>query len=236
MNRKILLCLLPLSFAGAGCASGAAAIRPEPVVAECPATIASTSVAPDVGTKPPLPAAAELQAVASQDRKPEPSSASQAKTAPVAPPPAPSFPDRQSVEALDELARTIPVAIGAHAATITLPSDDYFDAGSSKLNESARWRLDDIARTLAAQSGRTIAVRVYTDTLGDRSESLRLSQERATTLRDFLTTKGVQAEVVRAEGMGAEHPVADNATAAGRASNRRIEIVIEVSHDSAARR
>jgi outer membrane protein OmpA-like peptidoglycan-associated protein len=166
-----------------------------------------------------------MQAVASQDRKPEPSSASQAKAAP-ATPPVPGFPDRQSV----------PVDMGKHAATITLPSDDYFEAGSAKMTESARWRLDDIARALAAQAGRTIAVRVYTDTLGDRSESLRLSQDRAATLRDFLTTKGVQADVVRAEGMGAEHSIADNSTAAGRASNRRIELVIEVSHDSAARR
>ena len=47
--------------------------------------------------------------------------------------------------------------------------------------------------------------------------------------RRYLTLRGVPADGVRAEGMGPVHPVADNASAAGRASNRRIEIVIEVS-------
>jgi outer membrane protein OmpA-like peptidoglycan-associated protein len=177
-----------------------------------------------------------MQPAASPDRKPEENAPAQAKTVPATPPPPPEFPDRRSVEALDRLARTIPVDIGKHAATITLPSDDYFDVGGAKLTDSARWRLDDVARALAAQSGRTIVVRVYTDTLGDRSESLRLSQDRATTLRDYLMAKGVPLDVLRAEGMGPEHPVADNATAAGRASNRRIEVVIEVNHDSVARR
>jgi outer membrane protein OmpA-like peptidoglycan-associated protein len=65
---------------------------------------------------------------------------------------------------------------------------------------------------------------------------LRLSQDRAAALRDYLTFKGVPADGVRAEGMGPVHPVADNASAAGRASNRRIEIVIEVSRDPVARR
>jgi outer membrane protein OmpA-like peptidoglycan-associated protein len=165
-----------------------------------------------------------MQAAASPDREPE---ASQAKTLQATAPPRSEFPDRQSVEALDRLAGTIPVDIGKHAATITLPSDDYFDVGGAKLTDSARWRLDGIARALAAQSGRTIVVRVYTDALGDRSESLRLSQDRAAALRDYLTLKGVRTDVLRAEGMGPEHPVADNATAAGRASNRRIEVVIE---------
>jgi outer membrane protein OmpA-like peptidoglycan-associated protein len=229
---RIVLCLLPLSFAGVGCASGASSVRPDPIVPECPATLASTWAAADVESS--RPAVAEMQAAAPPDRRPEEIAASQAKTAPATA--APEFPDRHSVEALDRLARSIPVDIGKHAATITLPSDDYFDAGSARLAESARWRLDDIARALAAQTGRTIVVRVYTDTLGDRSESLRLSQGRAAALRDYLTVKGVPADGVRAEGLGPEHPVADNATAAGRASNRRIEIVIEVNHDPVARR
>jgi outer membrane protein OmpA-like peptidoglycan-associated protein len=236
MSSKILLCLLPLSFAGLGCASGASAVRPAPVVPECPATIASTSPAADVGSQASLPAVAEMQVVASRERRPDESSASLAKTAPATAPPVAEFPDRQSVEALDRLALTIPVDVGDHAATIRLPSDDYFDAGSAKLTESAHWRLEEIAHALAAQSGRAIAVRVYTDALGDHSEGLRLSQDRAAALRDYLAVKGVPADGMHAEGMGAVHPVADNATAAGRASNRRIEIVIEVSHDSVARR
>jgi outer membrane protein OmpA-like peptidoglycan-associated protein len=236
MNSRSSLSLLLLSFAGIGCASGASAVRPDPVVPECATTTASTSAAADVGTKTSLPAVTEMQAVGSQDRNSEDSAASQAKMVPTTERPVADFPDRQSVEALDRLARTTPVGMGEHAATITLPSDEYFDAGSAKLNEPARWRLDDIAHALAAQSGRTIAVRAYTDSLGDHSESLRLSQDRAAAFREYLVARGVPGDVVRAEGMGAEHPAADNATAAGRASNRRIEIVIEVNHDSVSRK
>ncbi len=64
----------------------------------------------------------------------------------------------------------------------------------------------------------------------------QVTQDRANAFREFLTSKGVPPDVLRAEGMGPEHPLSDNATAAGRASNRRIEIVIEASHDPVARR
>lgn len=226
MSSKIFLGLLSLSFAGVACGGGMSANRVAATELEPERTVC---VHPDAERATfAQPAVAEMQPSQTDAKVSAPQASVDTESAAVAP----EFPDRQSVEALDRLARTVPVDVGKHQATITLPSDDYFDAGSAKLNDSARWRLDDIARALASQSGRTIAIRVYTDALGDGAESARLSQERAVALGDYFLAQGVSANSLRAEGMGPEHPVADNATAAGRASNRRIEITIEASHDS----
>ena len=148
----------------------------------------------------------------------------------------PTFPDRQSVEALDRLASTVTVEHGKRGSVILLPSDDYFDAGSAALNQAARWRLENIARALAAQSRRTMTIRAHTDSLGDRAEAIRLSFARAVALRDYFVEMGVPPDGLRAEGLGPEHPVADNRTPSGRAANRRIEIAIEVNPDPLARR
>ncbi len=238
MSSRTLLCFLLLSVSGAGCGSGTAS-GPDPSVPACAVPVASSTPARDTELTVSMPAVAQMQATQSEakvlpaqeepfDPASKPTAMATVAAATAATGPRSSeFPDRQSIEALDRLARTVPIDVGKHAATITLSSDDYFDAGSAKLNESAHWRLDDIARALAAQSGRTIAIRVYTDALGDHAESTRLSQERAVALGDYFLARGAPADALRAEGMGPEHPVADNTTAAGRASNRRIEIVIE---------
>jgi outer membrane protein OmpA-like peptidoglycan-associated protein len=86
--------------------------------------------------------------------------------------------------------------------------------------------LRELAVALRDQDGRTILIQGYTDSRGTPAVNDALSLQRAEAVRDFLTTQGVVAETMRAEGMGARRPVASNGTADGRAQNRRIEIVI----------
>jgi outer membrane protein OmpA-like peptidoglycan-associated protein len=137
------------------------------------------------------------------------------------------FPERRAIEALEVLASTgQPVTLTPHGATITLQSDELFETGTATLKPNARWHLDDVALALASQTGRDITIRGYTDSLGSSAESRALSSSRAAAVRDYVVAKGAHAEQVRVEGLGPDHPVADNATALGRAANRRVEIVV----------
>lgn len=72
----------------------------------------------------------------------------------------------------------------------------------------------------------TIVVEGHTDDAGDESWNVRLSEHRAREVRDRLIALGAPAERVRARGAGGSQPIADNAQAAGRATNRRVEITV----------
>jgi len=67
-------------------------------------------------------------------------------------------------------------------------------------------------------------VRGYTDSTGNPAHNLQLSQRRAQAVVDYLVAHGVSSSQLRSEGFGADNPVASNATAAGRAQNRRVTI------------
>jgi outer membrane protein OmpA-like peptidoglycan-associated protein len=141
--------------------------------------------------------------------------------------PAQVFPDRRSVEAMDRLAVSIPVRHTSRGDQVTLASDDTFEPGSATPTLSARWRLEDIATALAAQSNRKIRVEVYADSLGDAAERDRISQLRADVLRDYFVSHGSRADAIEARGLGSSHPLASNLTAEGRRTNRRVEIIVE---------
>lgn len=144
----------------------------------------------------------------------------------------PEYPDRRAVEALDTLALVIPVDYQARGAVIRLPTDSFFEAGTADLTPNARWRLDEIATALAQQYGRDIVIRGFTDGLGDPEECVALSQRRAMAIRDYVVSKGADAQQIRVEGLGQKNPVGDNATASGRSNNRRIEIVVAKRNSS----
>jgi outer membrane protein OmpA-like peptidoglycan-associated protein len=84
--------------------------------------------------------------------------------------------------------------------------------------------LDRVAQSLDANPGTRVEVRGYTDATGPASVNTRLSQERAEAVRSYLISKGVAPDHITAKGYGPADPVASNATAAGRAQNRRVEL------------
>jgi len=83
--------------------------------------------------------------------------------------------------------------------------------------------LDEIAAILIANPDVSIAVEGHTDSQGADTANQALSEARATSVVDYLITKDVGTDRLTATGFGESQPVADNATAAGRAENRRIE-------------
>lgn len=110
---------------------------------------------------------------------------------------------------------------------ISLSGSVMFQTGGAELSAGARTRLDTVANALGAYADRDIMVEGHTDSQGNDEANRALSQRRAEAVRTYLVTRGVPEARIRAEGRGEAEPVATNDTAEGRASNRRVEIVVE---------
>ena len=100
----------------------------------------------------------------------------------------------------------------------------YFKTASSDLVEASKQSLDVIAQYLNATEG-NYEVQGHTDSVGSEANNMRLSQSRAQAVVDYLISKGVDGNRLKAVGYGESQPKYDNNTADGRAQNRRIEIV-----------
>jgi OmpA-OmpF porin, OOP family len=101
-----------------------------------------------------------------------------------------------------------------------------FETNSATLAPSSQDQLHDVAEILKAYPKARATIGGYTDNTGDADANMRLSAARATSVVSQLTTLGVSSDRLTAKGYGEAHPVADNATAVGRATNRRIAIRI----------
>lgn len=102
-----------------------------------------------------------------------------------------------------------------------------FAPNSTTLTAHARAVLDRIAQILGKSPNSKVAIAGYTDNQGSASHNLALSQNRAKATLSYLAAHGVAASRMTAAGHGAADPVATNATAAGRAHNRRIEFTVQ---------
>lgn len=101
-----------------------------------------------------------------------------------------------------------------------------FENNSSSLRPGSAKTLDRAAETLLANPGIRAEVAGHTDGVGDAPYNLWLSQRRADAVRTYLVSKGVAGDRLSARGYGETEPVADNSSAVGRASNRRVELRI----------
>ena len=117
---------------------------------------------------------------------------------------------------------------------ITLSGNVLFQTGKTALLPAAKDQLDQIARTLRDAKAPDIVIEGYTDGSGSAEINNALSQGRASAVRAYLRSKGLSAAKVSAVGRGSTRPVASNRTAEGRASNRRVEIVVQ-GRESATR-
>ncbi len=135
--------------------------------------------------------------------------------------------EQRAASAARDLARIATVKQEPRGMVITLSGGVLFASNKSTLLPSAQAKLTEVANALTQQSpDATIVVEGHTDAQGSQTLNLDLSTRRAQTVRDYLTSHGVAADRIRAEGLGFSRPLADNKTAEGRANNRRVEIVV----------
>lgn len=109
---------------------------------------------------------------------------------------------------------------------LDIPSDISFDVGRSVIKPDFAPVLDQFAVNLRNGPPADIRIVGHTDSTGTPAINDPLSVQRAAATRDYLVAHGVPANEIRIEGRGAREPIGDNATAAGRAQNRRVEIFI----------
>lgn len=109
---------------------------------------------------------------------------------------------------------------------LDIPSDISFDTGRSDIKSNLRPILDQFASGLANQPNTELRIIGHTDNVGPDSVNDPLSRERAQAARDYLASRGVNPNRIITEGRGEYEPVASNATADGRARNRRVEIYL----------
>jgi outer membrane protein OmpA-like peptidoglycan-associated protein len=105
-------------------------------------------------------------------------------------------------------------------------SDVLFDTAKYSLRPVAREKLAKVAGILSGHPGLRLQVEGYTDSVGGDDYNQQLSENRATSVRDYLTRAGIADGSVTSKGFGKTEPVASNDTAAGRQQNRRVELVV----------
>jgi outer membrane protein OmpA-like peptidoglycan-associated protein len=103
----------------------------------------------------------------------------------------------------------------------------YFDTNRATIKKRSHSVLEQVASLMKAQPDiRLLRVQGHTDARGDDDHNLDLSQRRATSVKEFLIKRGVEAQRLSARGYGESHPIAENTTDEGRAQNRRVEFHI----------
>lgn len=101
-----------------------------------------------------------------------------------------------------------------------------FESGSAVLLPAGTQILDEMVVALNRVQGKNVKVIGHTDSQGNPDKNKVLSQQRADAVKQYLISKGIAAARLSTEGLGADKPVADNATPEGRKKNRRIEFEV----------
>ncbi len=109
---------------------------------------------------------------------------------------------------------------------LIMPGNITFDTNKSTIKPNFYTTLNKVAQTLTEDNKSAILVTGYTDSTGNDSINIPLSQARAQAVANYLAGQGVPRTRINAQGLGASNPIASNATAEGREQNRRVEISI----------
>jgi OOP family OmpA-OmpF porin len=104
--------------------------------------------------------------------------------------------------------------------------DVLFATGKADLSSDALRSVDKLADFLQKYPNRNVLIEGHTDSVGSDEYNLGLSQRRADSVKETLTSKGIGEERIATKGYGKKYPVASNETAAGKQQNRRVEVII----------
>lgn len=112
------------------------------------------------------------------------------------------------------------------AIKVTFESGILFALNKSDLNAASQNSLTSFANSLKSNPDTDVQIYGHTDSTGNDAINQPLSEKRAKAVYSFLVSKGISGARMTSEGLGSTQPVADNATKAGQAQNRRVEIYI----------
>ena len=112
------------------------------------------------------------------------------------------------------------------AQKVTYAADAFFDFDKSVLKPEGRAKLDDLVGKIQGINLEVIIAVGHTDSVGSDAYNQRLSVRRAEAVKAYLVSKGIERNRIYTEGKGKKQPIASNATAEGRAKNRRVEVEV----------
>jgi outer membrane protein OmpA-like peptidoglycan-associated protein len=137
--------------------------------------------------------------------------------------------EREKAELRDKLRQQLNVILETRETArglIVNLSDVLFDFNKANLKPGAREKLARVAGIVQSHPGLVMQVEGHTDNVGSDDYNQRLSERRATAVRDYLVEQGIASNTIGTAGFGESQPVATNGTAAGRQQNRRVELVV----------
>jgi len=138
-----------------------------------------------------------------------------------------NYQDKQEAKLRQQMAGTgVDVVRKGDNITLDMPGNVTFAFDSYQLNPQFNAVLDKVAGTLVEYDQTVIQIAGHTDSTGSHAYNMKLSEQRAQSVKNYLTGRGVPAQRLHTIGAGPDYPVADNSTEAGRAQNRRVEITI----------
>ncbi|MDE5954503.1 MAG: OmpA family protein [Duncaniella sp.] len=144
--------------------------------------------------------------------------------------------DKQQAELQAELAKQAEIKQvtdenGLQAIQVTFNGGILFPTNGTTLSASARTDLSKFAASLINNPGTNVQIYGYTDDTGSLAVNERVATGRADAVRNYLLNSGVAATRLSAEGLPMQDYIASNATAEGRAQNRRVEVYITASKE-----
>ncbi len=135
--------------------------------------------------------------------------------------------DVQEAELRKQLQSTgVSVTRSGENIILNMPNAVTFGVDQTNLSQGARNVLNSVAVVAKKYDNTRLNVLGYTDSSGSASYNLRLSQVRASEVSNYLMSRQIKSSRLSSQGMGEVDPIATNSTKAGRAQNRRVEIVM----------
>lgn len=134
----------------------------------------------------------------------------------------------------EELKQTIPnaeVIREGEGIIVKFDSGILFDVDQANLKSAAQTNIQNLATSLKNNPETDILIVGHTDSSGPDAHNNRLSNRRANSVKSYAVSQGIPSNRLTIEGKGESEPIADNTTEAGRADNRRVEIVIVANEE-----
>lgn len=128
---------------------------------------------------------------------------------------------------IEELRRRGADVHGSSRGVVVNLPDILFEFNKSRLTQEARSTIKEISGVLRDVQGRRLSVEGHTDAVGTVSYNKKLSDARAHSVANELSSNGIPRERMKVEGLGEGAPIATNNTEEGRARNRRVEVIVE---------
>ncbi|MCQ2106929.1 MAG: OmpA family protein [Fibrobacter sp.] len=134
---------------------------------------------------------------------------------------------QEAMNKLNELqSKLIQVSKDARGIILSM-SDILFDVNKATLKADLKTSLAKVAGILSVYQQFNVSIEGNTDNTGSEDHNMKLSQQRADNVMNFLVEQGIDAGRLTAKGLGMSMPIADNSTKEGRQKNRRVDLVIQ---------